>query len=226
MKKKIITLCALISVAALTYAQPEKKDVYIGGNLSAVYSDNTLAGRRNDAQGGVFLDMLIGVVLDKGWVVGGGPRYRNYFDTDFDGNGNKVSRQITHSLGPSYFVRHYMRLNDKLYLRAGLTTGYFANMFRIRYFPSDTRTQITVSHSIDLRLRVGLAFFPHPNVGLEFSYGELGYQVDFAHVRDANLKSVSNHFGFKYGVDGIEVSISYFMRKNRKTEKGEKTEIR
>jgi hypothetical protein len=218
MKKQILTLYLLGMTAALSYAQPEKRDVFLGGNIAATYNDNTIAGTKRDAQGGLILEILVGVVADKGWVIGGGPRYRNYFDTDFDAGGDKSVRAITHSIGPLYFIRHYKRLSDKFYIRSGLTTGYYINFFRNRYFPPGVRTQVSISHTVDLRLRVGVAYFPHPNVGLEFSYGELGYQVDFAHVRDPGTNSVSNHFGFKYGLDGIEVSLSYFLRKKEKVE--------
>jgi hypothetical protein len=217
MKKATLFLSILISSALSSYAQPEKGDVFLGGNISAGFSNNTFAGKKTDAQGGMSVEILIGYVMDKGWVVGAGPAYRNYFDTDYDLFGNKVIRSSTHGIGPAYFVRKYTRITDKLYFRGGLTTSYTANINKARYFPSKETSDVTVNHTVDVRLRAGLAFFPHPNIGLEFSYGELGYRADFAHVRDPDNKSVSNRLVFKYGVDGLEVSISYFLRRKAKT---------
>jgi hypothetical protein len=218
MKKKIITFSILLLVAAGSFAQLEKGRVMLTGSISANYDDNVLAGRKTDAQGGMGLEFMIGYVMDKGWVIGGGTHYRNHFDTDFDAAGDKYSRQIVHSIGPLYFFRKYTRITDKFYFRAGFIADYLANMHYIRYFPSDSKTDVSVYHSVDLRARVAVAYFPDPRWALEFSYGELGYHVDFDNVI-SGTKYVSNHFRFKYGLDGIEVSLTYFFNRKPKEEK-------
>ncbi len=208
----------MLAIGTAAFAQLEPGRVMLTGNISARYDDNALAGRRTDMQGGVALDFMIGYVMKNGWVIGGGTHYRNHFDNDYNPVGDKISRLNVHSVGPLYFVRHYKRISDKFYFRSGFIIDYLANMSYIRYFPGKTKTDLALSHSIDVRLRLAVAYFPDPRWAIEFSYGELGYSVDFANVR-SSTKSVSNHFGFKYGLDGIQVSLTYFFNRKPKEEK-------
>jgi hypothetical protein len=218
MNKQIFTLAIMVIIGTYCYAQPERGDVFIGGNISAGFKNHSEGGRKTDAQGGMSMDILIGAVLDKGWVIGSGPRYGNYFDADFDAFGNKVIRFGVHSVGPTLFIRKYTRIADKFYLRTGITNAYTLNMHTARLFPSKDKTDLTFSHTVDLRLRAALAIFPSPNVGIEFSYGELFYRADFAHVREPADKTITNNVGFKYGVEGLEISLTYFIRSKKEKE--------
>lgn len=221
MKKHILTITALLGFTAMAIAQPEKGDMMVASNLSANYYDSKVAGLKQDAQGGINLDLLNGHCFGKGYVFGFGVHYSNYFNTDFDVNGKRTVRSIMHSVGPLVFTRHFARLTDKLYLRSGVNMGYFANLNSTRDFLTDSRSPQALSHTFDFRLRMGIVFFPKPNIGIEFSYGEIGYSVNFAHVINHSLtepKSVQNNFNFKYGVDGIQVGVVYFMNHKKMME--------
>jgi|GEM_PF-4772497 len=221
MKKHILTLTALMGFAVLAFAQPEKGDMMVASNLTASYNDYKVAGLKQGAQGGVNIDMLNGHCFGKGYVFGMGVHYSNYFSTNFDGNGIRTNRSMMHSVGPLFFSRHFARLTDKLYLRSGINMGYYANLNSTRDFLTNSRTPWGLSHTFDIRVRMGVVFFPKPNIGIEFSYGEIGYNVNFAHVIDHSFnhpKSVQNNFNFKYGVDGIQVGIVYFMNHKKMME--------
>lgn len=232
MKKHIVLIFFTLLVSYSLFSQIEKGSSMMGFNLNGNYSQhkNNTGFKTFSYTSGFGINPNVGYFIRKNTCVGISTGYmytkqfsNNYiinnpalgvFDTDYVANKNVINE-----FHIGLFFRKYFFLNSQFALATHLSTS--ANYSLIKSTTQSDLFNKTI-YSYNIAFNVGLSptmiYFPHPQYGIELSYGYIGYNYNATYF---NHENISNEDGFKFnfGPNTLQLGFHFYMFKKSSTTK-------
>ncbi|AMM50965.1 hypothetical protein TH61_06920 [Rufibacter sp. DG15C] len=157
----------------------------------------------------------VGFFVKPQWALGVGVSYgyKNEFSNQlyyYNSNSPTTTEKITHSFSLAPFTRYYLPMGTKVAFFGQATASYTTGS--IKYRTTDASPAETDLNGLHVYVTPGLVFFPSSKVGIECTFGEIGYQ---------NTKSESVHapkstyttkgFTSKLGLEGLSLGVSLYI---------------
>lgn len=214
MKNILIILFTVMQSTA--FCQGLDGKLQIGGNASFYFNqrqnedpDNSFVGENNYRQQGVSVFPQVGYFIKENVSVGGRIGYsRSIFDQQII-NASRVTVLDSEStssifrIGP--FVRYHIPVTEQFYFfaQANVEAG-FGNTKRT----NDENTIEEDVFTFEAGIRPGILFFLTEKVGIEGSFGFLGY-----HMNNANLNpepvTITREFGFE--MSSFLIGLQFYL---------------
>jgi hypothetical protein len=216
----LFIFCLLIGFPG--YAQLSKGRTLLGGSLSASVSNNQQNTASNQFIGTsrqFSIAPKAGVFVSNRWVVGLTPNFSSAYQK-FDLSEHETT-QRTYGLG--LFARYYQPVGDKFSFFGELTGpdfGFYRNEFVTsnRPQPSTRAWNRGTYFRAGAFLGTGAAYFVTPKIGLEASFGSLGFGItQFSGTyRDSNggqgdANSDNKDFSFSLQPNTLNLGVSFYL---------------
>ncbi len=145
-------------------------------------------------------------------------RYKKNKSNNFNYGYEVVDEDISNTIGASFFYRKYFTIVDKFSVGLDASTGFNWGLGKDRVSSSNDVSYHAYNY---LSYSVGIAptmiFFPHPQYGIEFSYGYIGYnynQLVYDRSYYGTPNGTYNHdFKFNFGPSSLRLGFHYYMFK-------------
>ena len=186
--KKLIFTMAILLVSTMAFAQIQKGNIQITGNVGIQKTNN--AGTETSSfsllpKAGVFVSETTSL----GGIVG-------YTGGKF--NGSKSDR---FNLGAYARFHKPMVENFYLYLEPSLTFG-FGNR-EVGGGDADI-------NSFDVRLAPGMTYFLSPKFALDMNWGMLNYSKET--TKFGNVETENENYGLNLNMSNINLGVSFYIR--------------
>jgi len=220
MKKTLLLIAVLFLTALVSQAQTEKGSQTLGADLGFTYLkstgvtvnpyDNSVYNANNESTRfniGPSYSYFIGNKLDLGASLSYSQNTYSYPP------GNNLEKQSQRDFGGAIYLRRYFMFQEKIGLRAGPRVGYYRDINKTTYGPSnaiyngDTKTDNFVGG-----LNLDLVYYPSKHLGLTASLANLYYTRSKS---DSGTQGHANggSFNASFINDGLSLSIFYAFGK-------------
>ncbi|KYG72472.1 outer membrane beta-barrel protein [Roseivirga echinicomitans] len=186
--KKLIFTMAILLVSTMGFAQIQKGDVQINGNVSFQKVNN--AGTEISSfsllpKAGVFVSETTSL----GGIIG-------YTSRDFNGeNSNEFN------IGAYARFHKPMVENFYLYLEPSLTFGFGSR--EVGGADADL-------NSFDIRLAPGMTYFLSPKFALDMNWGMLNYSKETTKL--GNAETENENYGLNLNMTNVSMGVSFYIR--------------
>jgi hypothetical protein len=182
MKIRFLPLLLLLTIAVSAHAQLNKGTWLLGGDLmfGNVADKNDKVDTLLAKSSYVYLTPRIGWFVSNKLVIGLSPTYQHNY-SNYKGNNSYEYRLSTFSIAP--FIRYYQALSEKWAFSAefnGMNIN-FSSSKQENYYAPKVVEYTSQGYQLGIFIRPGITYFISSKVGIEASFGSLGY--GFSHMR-------------------------------------------
>lgn len=220
MRKALFLIAVLLLTALVSHAQTEKGSQTLGADLGFTYLKNTGAtinpydnsiynssNKTTRFNIGPSYSYFIGDKLDLGASLSYSQNTYSYPP------GNNLEKQSERDFGGAVYLRKYFMFQEKIGLRAGPRVGYYHDINKITYEPSNAiYNQDSKTDNFVGGLNLDLVYYPSKHLGFTASLANL-YYTHFKSDFGTQGNAKGDNFNASFINDGLSLSVFYAFGK-------------
>lgn len=228
--KKILILSTIFLFHVLCYAQTEKGNIFIGGQINVFGNKSTNSDNTNVGTSHVLNFTIapnVGAFISDNLAIGlsinvGNNTNKIVYDPISPVSFGTTSKSSTMSYGLGLFIRSYKKITNNLFFSVNGQLSYLSQPGKTEsttedpnyvYPPTFPAKQYTRSSTINVTIAPGLDYFITPHLGLRTTFG--GLFANTSTSRNITLqndnKQTSLGYGLNLSLNSFTFGLNYYF---------------
>ncbi|MEP6795270.1 MAG: hypothetical protein ABJB16_13150 [Saprospiraceae bacterium] len=228
--KKILILSTIFLIHMQSYAQTEKGNIFLGGQLNLFISNWTISDNNNVGTSQTLNFSIapnIGAFIKDNLAIGlainiGNSNNKNVYDPVSPLAFGSTIKNSTMNYGVGIFMRSYKKITNNFYFSINGQLNYLSQPGKtedisedpnVVYPPSSPAIQYIRSSTIGVTIAPGLDYFITPHLGLRATFGNLFFNTSTTKnitLQNDNKQTVSN-YGINLNISTFSFGMNYYF---------------